>query len=284
MHKVLIPLLFLIFSLASCSQRAELSSPEGYNFNSPEIIKLPGILNEISGISFNNGNPDLLYAEQDEDGKIFFFPPGSSDIKNSRFNKKGDYEDVSISNGKVYLLRSEGAIFSVSLDALRSAEASGVKEFTGLIPKAEYEGMFANPATGKIFILCKTCKADNPSKSVTGYILTMSDTALQMESEFQLNTKEISALLGGGKVVFRPSALALNSVTNEWYILSSVNKLLVITDEQWKVKQALKLDPVLFSQPEGIAFDNKQSLYISNERGQAESATVLKFLYQSNSK
>jgi len=107
---------------------------------------------------------------------------------------------------------------------------------------------------------------------------------MKMESDFQVNTKEISALLGGAKVVFRPSALALNNFTNEWYILSSVNKLLVITDEQWKIKQVLKLDPVLFSQPEGMAFDNKQSLYISNERGQAQSATVLKFVYQNNSK
>lgn len=284
MHKVLIPLLLLIWSLAGCSQRAELSSPAGYNFNAPEVIKLPATLNEISGISFHNGNPDLLYAEQDEDGKIFVFPPGGVDIKNTRFNKKGDYEDLSISNGKVYVLRSEGAIFSVSLDALGAAEASGVKEFPGLIPRAEYEAMFATPATGKIFILCKSCKGDNPSKSVTGYILAISDTALQMESDFQVNTKEISALLGGAKVVFRPSALALNTFTNEWYILSSVNKLLVITDEQWKVKQVLKLDPVLFSQPEGIAFDNKQSLYISNERGQAQSATVLKFVYNSNTK
>jgi hypothetical protein len=56
--------------------------------------------------------------------------------------------------------------------------------------------------------------------------------------------------------------------------------MLVITDEQWKVKSAFPLDPAVFNQPEGIAFDSHQNLYISNERGQAAAATVLMFSYK----
>ena len=99
---------------------------------------------------------------------------------------------------------------------------------------------------------------------------------------FQSASAITNNLLGNAKLIFRPSAVTLNPVTNEWFILSSVNKLLVIADAGWKVKQAFKLDPTLFSQPEGIAFDNKRTLYISNERGVLEAATVLKFNYTSN--
>ncbi len=67
------------------------------------------------------------------------------------------------------------------------------------------------------------------------------------------------------KIVFHPSALAQNPLTREWFVLSSVNKLLVITDENWKVKSVYPLDPSVFNQPEGIAFDQQQNLYISNE-------------------
>ena len=43
--------------------------------------------------------------------------------------------------------------------------------------------------------------------------------------------------------------------------------MLVMADENWKVKSVYPLNPSLFVQPEGIAFDRQQNLYISNERG-----------------
>ncbi|MEI9955485.1 MAG: SdiA-regulated domain-containing protein [Ferruginibacter sp.] len=66
-------------------------------------------------------------------------------------------------------------------------------------------------------------------------------------------------------------------LTNEWYILSSVNKLLVITDNNWKVQKTYPLDASLFNQPEGIAFDKQGNLYISNEGGDSGKGTILKF-------
>lgn len=79
---------------------------------------------------------------------------------------------------------------------------------------------------------------------------------------------------------FRPSALAKNPKTNEWYILSSTNKLLVVADANWKVKTVYPLDLSLFLQPEGIAFDNQNNLYISNEGDKTSKGTVLKFNYK----
>ncbi|MDO9373977.1 MAG: SdiA-regulated domain-containing protein [Ferruginibacter sp.] len=282
MTKILIPGMLVLCCLLACSQRTEPKSPAGYNLGSPEIIKLPALLNEISGISFNNGDPDTLYAEQDEDGKVFYFKPGTPDISSSRFHKKGDYEDISISKGKVFILRSDGSLFSFDKVGLNGDEATGVREHSGILPRGEYEAMFVNPADGKMVILCKSCKGDNPSQSITGYVLNTGDSSLALDKDFQVNSKEISALLDNAKVVFRPSAVTLNPVTNEWFILSSVNKLLVVADNEWKVKQVFKLDPTLFSQPEGIAFDRERNLYISNERGDLNAATVLKFIYKNN--
>ena len=95
-----------------------------------------------------------------------------------------------------------------------------------------------------------------------------------------INVKDIEAQLGKSKLSFRPSALAKNPGTGEWYILSSVNKALVIADAAWHVKSVYPLQSSLFVQPEGIAFDNQNNLYISNEGDELHQGTILKFNFK----
>ena len=61
--------------------------------------------------------------------------------------------------------------------------------------------------------------------------------------------------------------------------ISSVGKLLVIADKNGKVEQAIRLDPVLYNQPEGMTFAPNGDLYISNEGGEGI-ATILRFTYK----
>src|SRR5215510_9298614 len=49
-----------------------------YDLNNPEKILMPDVLTEVSGISFYKGQKDMLYAEQDEEGKLFYLKPGDS--------------------------------------------------------------------------------------------------------------------------------------------------------------------------------------------------------------
>ena len=106
------------------------------------------------------------------------------------------------------------------------------------------------------------------------------DGTVKSAGGFSINTKTIGEQLTGKKKgAFRPSALAKNVNTNEWYILSSVNKVLVVTDASWKIKNVYPLNPKLFNQPEGIAFDDHNNLYISNEGDLVTAGNVLKFNY-----
>jgi len=68
-------------------------------------------------------------------------------------------------------------------------------------------------------------------------------------------------------------------VTKEWYILSAVNKALLVLDDQWKLKKTYPLDPTLFKQAEGLTFDRNGNMYISNE-GAGGNANVLLFMYR----
>jgi uncharacterized protein YjiK len=278
MVKMMLALVFIFFVCNACMQQGRQVIVDGYDFSKPETMKMPAGLNEISGIAFNKGNPDTVFAIQDEEGRLFSFSPADINLRNSKFGKKGDYEDLAICNGNVVVLRSDGTLFTFPLSAAHAEEAAGVQEFKDLLPRGEYEGMFADETTNEIFVLCKDCPADN-AKQISAYVVQLSDSnQLSLKSNLAIDTKQIAAEQEEKKIAFRPSALAKNKVSNEWFVLSSVNKLLVIMDPQWKIKNAVKLDPKLFAQPEGIAFDRDNNLYISNERGNFAAATVLKFL------
>ena len=77
------------------------------------------------------------------------------------------------------------------------------------------------------------------------------------------------------KMKFKPSAATINPLTNDLFILSSVNKLLVIAEKNGIVKKAYPLTPSLYQQPEGIAFTSSGDLLISNEADKEGPADIL---------
>ena len=273
----LIALIFFMIS-TSCSQKRKFDSPKGYNVNSPEKIVMPISLHEISGIAFYKGNPDTVFAEEDENGKLYFLRPGDKKADYYKFGKHGDYEDLAICNNTVLLLRSNGTLFTFPFADIHQQEAdSNVTEWKDLLPKGEYEGMYADEVSKLIYIICKNCADEKSTKIANGYIFQLTgDGKISQSGTFAVDVKEIDALTGDKKINFRPSALANNPLTKEWYIVSSINKLLVVTDSNWKVTAAYQLDPALYIQPEGIAFDKNGNLYISNEGGDLHSGNILK--------
>jgi hypothetical protein len=208
---------------------------------------------------------------------------GDSKAEHVKFGKKGDYEDLAIINEQVIFLRSDGTLFSFPFDKVKQNEVTDVKEWKDLLPAGEYEGMYADPSNNMIYVLCKQCMDDKTTKAVSAYIMQLQpDGSFTKKGSTIINVYDIAKMSGETKLKFQPSALAKNPQTNEWYFLSSVNKLLVITDNTWKVKSTYHLDPAIFRQPEGITFDSENNLYISNEGDDISSGNVLKFIFKRN--
>ena len=80
---------------------------------------------------------------------------------------------------------------------------------------------------------------------------------------------------GKKQVKLRPSAAAINPVTNEVYVLASLNHLLLVTDRKGKLVSTYELDPDIYPQPEGIAFTPWGDLIITNEFVENGSANIL---------
>jgi hypothetical protein len=234
-------------------------SPPGYDLSAPKKFVLGYDLREISGIAFVGGNPDTLYAEEDEEGKLFYFHPGDDKYNYWKFGKRGDYEDVA-----------------------KKERANEVREYEHILPAGEYEGLFgdADNQGGRLIALCKNCPEDDQRDEVSGYVLRYDARQnLAVTEHFRVDVSALKLTSINRKIRFHPSCLARHPLTGDWYIISSVNKVLLVLDDRWKVKASYPLSPSLFKQPEGLAFDRHGNMYISNE-GAGGNANVLLFNYK----
>lgn len=277
-----ITFLLLIFFIAfSCKNVAQYKSPAGYAFNKPEKFIMNQALHEISGITFIEGKKDTIFAIEDEKGKLFSITLGSETLSHVKFAKKGDFEDVTVlNNNTVSVLRSDGSLFLFPVTEIGKEKIDSLHEYDNILPEGEYEGLAGED--GKLYALCKNCMADNEKAEVSVYSMSQdSGKILTVSGSFKIDLSPIKPedIKGKGKGKFHPSGLAKNPVTHEWFIISSVNKLLLVLDEQWKIKEYYPLDPSLFKQPEGIAFNSRGDVYISNEGGEGD-ANILLFRYQ----
>lgn len=271
------------FAILACAQQNKetVASPPGYDLSAPKKHKLPDALLEISGIAFEGGNPATIYAQQDEEGKVYSLSLGNKQHRETKFAKNGDYEDIAIAKGRIIMLKSNGHLYTFPLAETHKEKATGVVESKSLLGKGEYEGMYADQQRGLIYVLCKDCKSDKKQDFTSGYILALAaDGSLKSAGQFRINLSKLDQLAGRKKGVFHPSALAKHPITGQWYILSSVNKVLVITDNNWNLKAAYHLSANVFNQPEGIAFDKNGNLYISNEGSDTQYGNILEFKYK----
>lgn len=273
--------LFVLSGWGCSDDGLPVASPPGYDLAAPQKFVMPQALREISGITFIRPNNDTLYSIEDEDGKLFYFHPGGGQPVYRKFGKKGDYEDVTVlgSNmGKFFVvLRSDGSLFAFPTSFVQDGKKD-VEEYPNILPAGEYEGLFGDD-DNSLYALCKDCKEDNQREGVSVFKLQRNGKGhLKIMDHFTVDVSRINLADEQRKHKFHPACLARHPITREWYIVSSVNKVLLVLDNQWKLKSAYSLDPTLFKQPEGLAFDSKGNMYISNEGGDGD-ANVLLFKY-----
>ncbi len=95
---------------------------------------------------------------------------------------------------------------------------------------------------------------------------------------FPLMYRPVAKKIGEKELKLKPSAAAINPLTNDVWILSAVNQLLIVTDRKGNIKSVYTLNPTIFKQPEGIAFTPWGDLLISNEAtDKYETSTLLIF-------
>lgn len=172
-----------------------------------------------------------------------------------------------------YILVSNGDIESIKFGGADSIITSKSKFEGGGKSVNEFESMYYDDSLQQLVLLCKQCDGDG-SKVVTAWGYNIS-TQVYTSLVYAVDMEPIAKKRGVDKLKLRPSAAAINPVTNELYILSSLSHLIVVTDRKGKFIDFYELDPGIYTQPEGIAFTAEGDLMISNEGQDAGLQNIL---------
>jgi hypothetical protein len=189
-----------------------------------------------------------------------------------KFSEGADFEDLVLLDSAFYVLQSNGTIVkAVFKDSVL---------FTKEIPfqynmSNEFEILYYDDRKKKLILICKDCETDK-KKSLTTFSFDPQTNQFS-DSSFSIDVTPIAAALGKEKVRFKPSAATINPVDSLLYIVSAINKLIVVTDRDGKFKNAYPISPSLFKQPEGITFTPWGSIIISNEAADIGVADILIF-------
>lgn len=260
--------------LCSCTSKGRPQNIS-YTINKPnKQIHLPKELTEISGMSIINDS--ILACVQDEKGKIYFYNTQNESIEESiKFAKSGDFEDIARVKNKFFMLRSDGELFKYHYKKEKTA-----KQETKLPNKLDYEGLCYWEEKKALLIVPKEAQ----KKHHNIFFYDIDEKRIIEDNTIEIKHKLIKKLLKKkyeikDGITFKPSGIAIHPITKHLYIIASVGKLLLICDEKGVPVDIHRLDPTIFNQPEGIAFNEKGDLYISNEANTRE-ANILVFYPQ----
>lgn len=289
-------LLFLLIIAADCPSGCHaqgLSKLQGYDISSPSSnLILPAILNEISGIVVVDSS--TLACLQDEIGIIFFLDIRTARIINKvSFAGKGDFEALSLAGKKLYALRSDGILYEISGF---NASIPGVKIIETGIPARNNEGLCYDSRSGRLLISCKDSYIDDELKNKhLVYAFDIKSGKLVADPVIVFDVKQIRKYVKEygikfqgidedetDKLGFKPSDIGINPLTGKLFLLSASDNALIVSDIKGRIESVQPLRKELFRQAEGITFNSRGDLFISNESA-GKAPNVLRFNYRKSS-
>ncbi len=258
MKKLFLSILIIACGITACSsQREPAFEIRGYDYSKRTVFELEKPLQEISGLAYDKQRDEFL-AVNDEQGNVFVLNSKTFNIKRKlHFGEKGDYEEVQLTDSMLYVLHSDGNVFKMKYNGDSISEILMI-EYKG--SKAEFESFYILQDKNQLALIPKNSKLGFSNKETKSHKQDASTGMPVKHGNERIDWNKLS-----GVSVLHPSAVAIHPLTKEIYIVASIEKLLLVLDEQYNVLAEYALPASTFQQPEGITFDKEGNLYISNE-------------------
>ncbi|HEX6333410.1 MAG TPA: hypothetical protein VFZ78_04230, partial [Flavisolibacter sp.] len=188
-------LIVYALTLASGCKQPGYSSPDGYDLNKPVKMELGKVLNEISGLYFNEDDNTLL-AVADSKEKVYQIGLQSKKLKDLTGKvvpPDSDIEDVVKIDSVVYLLSSSGTLKKV---VPGQKDTAGTVSFSlGLQGKNDFETVYYDPTAKGLVLICKTCAHEKGQRMRTAYRFDLDSNRFDTSVFFTISRADVKELL-----------------------------------------------------------------------------------------
>lgn len=255
-----------------------------------DVYPMPKELNEISGITFINDS--LIAAIEDENGIIYLYDMIKKDISRKiEFGKPDDYEDIVLVGNDIYVVAANGTIFKIENFNTEKPIVSKYKTELNEDNNIESLAYDASNQTLLLIVKDKNLIKDKAQKDI--YSFSLATKKLNTQPSYSIKLQDIENQFKGDKLeetskkflkilgnqnlneIIKPSAMTIHPTTNDLYVLSSINQIIVVLTKENVLKKVIPFKGKDFIQPEGIAFNSKGELFISNE-GKNKQGNIIK--------
>ena len=234
----------LALLLAACGPSPSQPSRENsYN--------LPDRLNEASGLAV--AGPDSVFTHNDEHAIVYEFRLSDGQVLRAfavgEPTLEGDFEGIATAGGRVFLVTSDGLMYSALPGENGKRVAYQVYD-TGVGPRCEVEGLSQGPAPGELLLLCKRYRNDNKVARLEIYRWRIggghaeTEPFLAVPLENLLDKKEWAE--------FRPSGVEYDPACQQLYVVSARNRTVLILSTAGKLLGRRRLKASRHPQTEGI--------------------------------
>ena len=246
---------------------------------SGEQHHLPKALSEISGLAFTADG--RLLAHGDEAAIVWEIDPRTGrPVKRFGLGRsgqvlKGDFEDIQVVDGRVYLVSSAGDIVG-GAEGRDGAVVSSASTTEGLAGVCEVEGLAWDPGTRSFLLLCKDVKSRRWRNQVV--VLAVSGETWELEPKPRMVISEKDLDRATGAKGFHGTALVRHPRTGTYLLLAGPEHAYAEVDAAGRVLGGGRLDPKRHRQPEGIAIAPDLTLLVSDE-GAGKDATLTAYAW-----
>lgn len=243
------------------------------------VFTLPASLREVSALT--DVNDSTVACVQDELAEVHFLSLRDGRITRSfRFGGPADMEGLTRVGDGFFALRSDGLVYR--LDDVEHRLAL-LDTFRVDLPNKNIEGLGYDERTGRVLVSPKDFEKGTPDQRDKRVLYAFdpkvpgapAEAVLELSLERLLaqartlgiatprkttdKGKEVSALK------LRYSSVAMHPITDHYYLLSAVDRTLLVVDRKGALIDLQILDAALLPKPEGITFMANGDLVLSSE-------------------
>lgn len=270
------PLFFSVLVLALRNGDAQVA----FDLNRPSaLFVLPAELHEVSALT--DVDARTVACLQDEDATLYLIDAATGRITGKHaFGPPGDMEGLTRTGEEYYALRSDGLVYRMHLG---TGSAQVLDTFRLRLPQDNLEGLGYDERMHRLIIapkgVAKGGPEDRGQRALFAYDL--SERKLLPEPVMRLSVEDIVVMARDAgirvptrttpkgrevpAVKLRFSSVAIDPINDHHYLLSAMDRLLLVVDRNGRFITLHQLDASVFPKPEGITFLPDGTLLINSE-------------------